>query len=215
VHGIRDRFGVISPGGDQVRTPRQSPVFLAGTLAGESVEMSLRSTLDGRLVGIMSDPSGVVLSIAGTFDPATGMLTLRQSAGGDVDTGILVAQTSGGLEFRGTLTRAAGPLPLTLVQDPLVGQWLGQNPVQRLQVIRAPGGMAGYVGGWMGDELPREWRPMRVTPGVNTYTLDFDPGRIVVNIAGPRMSGQLGGAILPAAQAWTATRRTDAFGLIK
>lgn len=217
VRGIRDRFGLITPGGDVVRAPRTSMAYLVGTADAGVLQLSLRANADGRVMGLMSgSPGARLLPVSGTFDPATGILKLLQPASRGVRAATLVVQTSGGLSFTGTLTRGGqAPVPVTLRQDPLVGQWAGTGPVQRLQVSRVPSGVNTYVGSWMGDDLPRGWKPMTVEPGTSNFTFRFNPGRAVVTLAGASLNGQLAGlGLVPAPQPWSATRRLDALGLI-
>lgn len=215
VIGIRDRFGVISVGGDLVRTPRHSIAFLAGMAGSEAVELSLRSDADGHLIGMLwtSGNGGQLAPVRGSFDPVTRTLTLNHPAVGKLAAGTLRSQSSGGLSFTGVLGRDTATVAVDLVQDPLVGQWLGAEPVPRVQITRTPGGVGGYVGAWMSDTMPRGWNPMPIEEDTGTYAFTLTPGRATVTLDSAKLTGQV--TILAGMTvAWEATRRPDALGLV-
>jgi Glycosyl hydrolase family 1 len=160
VAGIRDRFGVITPGGDQVRPQRMSPALLTGTLDGHPFEVALYSNPDERLCGLLwEQATGQLHRVGGQFNPATRTVTLRHPAGASAGVGDLAGQQaiSGTGEWSGTLVRDGATLSWTARTDTLVGMWDGEGALPRVHITHAPGGARGYVGAWMGDQLPRGW----------------------------------------------------------
>jgi beta-glucosidase/6-phospho-beta-glucosidase/beta-galactosidase/lysophospholipase L1-like esterase len=215
VRGIRDAFGAITVGGDEVRPPRRSPAFLSGTIDGQPFEMTLRSSPDGRICGLMWEKNADrYLRVVGQFDRTSATVALTHPAGSGASAGSLFGgKTAGaGLSLAGTLTRDGVEVPWSASQDVLVGQWVGQGALPRVQITRTPGGVGHLVGSWLGDDLPRGWQPVTVTVNAGDVVLDFGGDRAVASLTGHDLIGTL--TVQAQSNPWTATRLPDPLGLI-